>query len=252
MFRITSLRFSYDSVSACYHRWFKASEGSEGDPPVTQDHPWRELLAIEDVRVPVGSVLIIRGANGAGKSTLLRLCAGLLTPQQGTISWCGVPVAQCHVSCISYLPSRLEFEPDSSVQETYDFHTLLRGEKPAGVGPNGVRHLPTMAALSEGQRWRLFLKQHVEARRPVWLLDEPVAHLDQQGQEELITNLRWHLAGGGVALIATQDDHWVKALASVLEPDKTLADTANLPSSGALSSLPPISTLWLYQIRKLA
>lgn len=51
----------------------------------------RVVPAIRDVTfsVPQGSVLGVIGRNGAGKSTLLRCLAGILAPQQGTVTMRG-------------------------------------------------------------------------------------------------------------------------------------------------------------------
>lgn len=48
------------------------------------------ILDDESFDVPRGGTLVVTGANGVGKSTLLYLCAGLLTPDAGTIAIDGV------------------------------------------------------------------------------------------------------------------------------------------------------------------
>ena len=43
-----------------------------------------------------GCLTIIKGANGSGKSSLLQIIAGLLLPQQGSITYANEPVTQKH------------------------------------------------------------------------------------------------------------------------------------------------------------
>ena len=38
-------------------------------------------------------IIYVRGHNGAGKTTLLRMLCGLVRPDNGTIFWDGVPIA---------------------------------------------------------------------------------------------------------------------------------------------------------------
>ena len=51
---------------------------------------WRrdlpEVLRIPELEVMRGERIFISGASGSGKSTLLSLLAGIVTPQQGTVS----------------------------------------------------------------------------------------------------------------------------------------------------------------------
>lgn len=38
------------------------------------------------------TVTVVKGKSGSGKSTLLEICAGLRTPDRGTVSWDGIPI----------------------------------------------------------------------------------------------------------------------------------------------------------------
>jgi ABC-type transporter Mla maintaining outer membrane lipid asymmetry ATPase subunit MlaF len=51
--------------------------------------PGVTVLANASLDVPMGSTAIITGANGSGKSTLLYLCAGLISPDSGSIAIAG-------------------------------------------------------------------------------------------------------------------------------------------------------------------
>jgi ABC-2 type transport system ATP-binding protein len=43
-----------------------------------------------DLRVRVGEFYTLLGPNGAGKTTTLRMVTGLLTPDRGSITVCGI------------------------------------------------------------------------------------------------------------------------------------------------------------------
>ncbi len=72
----------------------------------------------------------------------------------------------------------------------------------ATFGLEALRDIPA-GYLSAGQRRRAGLMRLLMARRPIWLLDEPTASLDQAGQEVLAAAVNAHLAGGGQVVAAT-------------------------------------------------
>ncbi len=52
----------------------------------------REILKGINLTVNKGEIHAIMGPNGSGKSTLAKVLAGLLQPQQGRVTWDGVPL----------------------------------------------------------------------------------------------------------------------------------------------------------------
>jgi len=157
-----------------------------------------------------GEALLLLGPNGAGKSSLLRIMAGLLRPVAGQIALEGAdhdgPIAeQAH-----YLGHQDALKPSLSVVENLRFWTQFLG---AGRGRAPLEALETVGLieladlpagyLSAGQRRRLSLARLVCAPRPVWLLDEPSAALDVNGQQRLSRVMHAHLGTGGIILAAT-------------------------------------------------
>jgi len=59
--------------------------------------------------------------------------------------------------------------------------------------------------LSAGQSRRLALARLLVSLRPLWLLDEPTAALDEAGHGLVARLLDAHLAKGGLAIAATHD-----------------------------------------------
>jgi heme exporter protein A len=70
------------------------------------------------------------------------------------------------------------------------------------VGLGHMRDLP-VSIFSAGQRRRAGLARLLTAPRPVWLLDEPTAALDSDGEAMLGGLMTTHLASGGLIVAAT-------------------------------------------------
>ena len=83
----------------------------------------RDKIALENVtlELPMGQIVGLLGPNGSGKTTLLKLCAGLLTPNSGTIEICGTPVGPDTKALVSYLPDRTYFSSGQTVREQMNF-----------------------------------------------------------------------------------------------------------------------------------
>ena len=157
-----------------------------------------------------GEALLLLGPNGAGKSSLLRIMAGLLRPVAGQIvleggDHDGTIAEQAH-----YLGHQDALKPSLSVVENLRFWTQFlgagRGQTPlAALETVGLIELADLPAgyLSAGQRRRLSLARLICATRPVWLLDEPSAALDVNGQQRLSSVMHAHLGAGGIILAAT-------------------------------------------------
>ena len=157
-----------------------------------------------------GEALLLLGPNGAGKSSLLRIMAGLLRPVAGQIvleggDHDGTIAEQAH-----YLGHQDALKPSLSVVENLRFWTQFLGEGPGRAplealetdGHIALADLPA-GYLSAGQRRRLSLARLICATRPVWLLDEPSAALDVNGQQRLSSVMHAHLGAGGIILAAT-------------------------------------------------
>src|SRR5690606_4937568 len=142
-----------------------------------------------------GEGLVLQGASGSGKSTFLHALLGFL-PYQGDIRLNGQPLAQLdrrdwHAQ-VSYLAQQPELLPGTvadnlrlaapdaqddaligALQEV-GLWELLRRLPLQLETPLGERGL----GLSGGQLSRLALARMLLRDTPVWLLDEPLAHLD--------------------------------------------------------------------------
>jgi heme exporter protein A len=165
-------------------------------------------------RIGAGQVLSLEGPNGAGKTSLLRMLAGFLAPAAGRITFvCGDRATDDadergeQVAWLSHLDAA---KPQLTVGETLQFFAALYGSAAgqegalAAVGLSRLADLPCQY-LSAGQKRRLALARLMLQRRPVWLLDEPLASLDTDGKARATALIKAHVADGGIAIAATHE-----------------------------------------------
>lgn len=168
----------------------------------------RLIFADLSFRLRSGEAIALTGRNGAGKSSLLAMLCGQLRPEAGTIRVEGAPdVAPVELSHV--VGHRDGLKTALSAHENLAFAQALLGdaalspaEALAKVGLPHVAALP-VGYLSAGQRRRVALARLLVARRPFWLLDEPMSALDTAAQAMLSGLMREHLAQGGAILAAT-------------------------------------------------
>ena len=201
----------------------------------------RVLFEALDFTLKPGEVLMLTGPNGSGKSSLLRAVIGLAPLSAGgcvlsmrgpmgepvnsplSASECrGLALYQGHAAAVKGELSALE---NLTLSSALDAAPAGRPIGSSSVGPRatpiaeselmralsvvGLRRQHAIEArrLSQGQRQRLQLARFAlaleSAARPVWLMDEPSAALDEAGTQVLQELLSAHLQRGGAALIAT-------------------------------------------------
>jgi heme exporter protein A len=168
-----------------------------------------------------GSVTLVRGPNGAGKSSLLLAIAGVLQPADGTIRYRGDGDAGELAQNLHFVGHQTGVKTRLTLAENLAFWGAMFGSprisQDAALEAVGLPGRGGLDAgyLSAGQTRRLALARLLVARRPIWLLDEPTAALDSEGDgmvERLITA---HARGGGIAIVATHHDIGVEAPAGV-------------------------------------
>lgn len=121
------------------------------------------VQAVRDVSLELapGRVLAVVGPNGAGKSTLLRMACGLITPDAGTVTFDGEPIADMGSRLYRYLSAVLE---DSSLA-----YMSLRGW--ANLEYQGALYGLTRRETrerSEAMLDRLDLRRHMDKHVGDW------------------------------------------------------------------------------------
>ena len=186
-------------------------------------------LRFDDVAVPQGGTLLLRGASGSGKSTWLALAAGLLTAAEGELvvadqapaSLAGGARDAWRARCVGFLPQRLHLSDALTVADNLALAHFAAGlpvDRSAITQALAALELGALAArrpyqLSGGQAQRVALARAVLLRPRVILADEPTASLDDTACAAAIGLLRRSAQGCGATLvIATHDARVRQAL----------------------------------------
>ena len=181
----------------------------------------RTVIDRLDLAVAPGERLAILGRNGAGKSTLLSTLAGLRPPAAGAVLLDGEDAALLHPRQAALRRAWLgQFQTDpfgSTVLETaltgrhphlgrWDWESTKDADiardalKAVGLAGMENRQIHT---LSGGERQRLAIATLLTQAAPLYLLDEPLSHLDlnhQMAVLELFTGTARE-CGAGVVMV---------------------------------------------------
>ena len=211
--------------------------------------PW-EKPVLHDVTLILdpGQAMLITGDNGSGKTTLSRILAGLLVPTWGNVTLGGRPMERCVGDvALSMQFARLQLQrpsvrsdilaaaghgPRVGALSARRKDTLARQEADRLVAQamDLVGLDPALASrgiddLSGGQMRRVALAGLLAAHPRVLILDEPMAGLDRESRDLLVSVLKERRRAGLSILVISHD----------LEGMDSLCDTHRHLSQGVLS-----------------
>lgn len=172
--------------------------------------PGRSVPALSPVSasLPATGLVAVVGPSGAGKSTLLHLLTGELRPTAGRVLVNGVPLdelsGEAWRASIATAPQEVWLtagsiaenlrvaRPTASDAALWQALAAVDMDEVVATLPAGLATAlgEDGAGLSAGQRARLGLARVVLADRPVVLLDEPSAHLDDATETVLLRTLQ--------------------------------------------------------------
>lgn len=178
-----------------------------------------QVLNGVSLSIQPGEKVALVGASGGGKSTLVQVILGLYPPNEGTVSFDGIPVTEIglevvrsHVATVLQHPALFndtvranltlgrELPEDRlwqalEVAQLADTVRSLPGGLDTVVGRQGIR-------LSGGQRQRLAIARMVLADPQVVILDEATSALDAETEARLHEALGMFLANRTTLIIA--------------------------------------------------
>ena len=152
--------------------------------------------ALQDVTlsIPRGKVIGLVGENGSGKSTLLKLIAGLLTPNAGSATFDGEPIARQVAAHMAYMSDTDSFYPYFTVQQLIDFYDSQFDDFDVVKAKEILQFLnmsldSKLKNLSKGNRGRVKIAVTLAREADYYLLDEPFSGLDPMVRDDIAKGL---------------------------------------------------------------
>jgi multiple sugar transport system ATP-binding protein len=179
--------------------------------------------AIRDLSLEIRDreFFVILGESGAGKTTTLKMIAGIEPVTSGEILLNGRPIQNLtpedrdcamvfetyalypHLSVYENIAFPLR-APGRRMPEDRIDHTVLRVARVLGIDPFLHRR---PAALSGGQRQRVALGRALVRQPAVFLMDEPLSHLDSRLRNEMRTEIKAMRESFGTTIVYVTHDY---------------------------------------------
>jgi len=180
---------------------------------------YRRTRAVDgiDVVVGAGERVALLGPNGAGKTTTLLMILGVVQPDAGTISICGIDLARDRsraAECVGFAAGYLPLTERMRVREYLHLYGQLYGlvdpgpRIDEGLERFRIAHLADAMGteLSSGQRTLIGIVRSTLHRPRLLVLDEPTASLDPDVALRVRDGLVDIAANDGTALLMTSHD----------------------------------------------
>lgn len=185
-----------------------------------------KTVALNDVSLSVqkGECLVLAGPSGAGKTTMLRVIAGLERADDGTVMFEGKPATKDGpwARRVGMTFEHYALYPHLSVHDNIAFPLRSKRAEVAGMSESeiedrirqitemlGIYHLLDRRTdqLSGGQRQRVSLARCLVRDASIYLLDEPLAHLDAKLRMSMRTEFKRMVSGLQATMIYVTHDY---------------------------------------------
>lgn len=176
-----------------------------------------DLLAVDDVSFTVaeGETYGLLGPNGAGKTTTISMIAGLLEPDQGSVTVMGHPMsarARVARAAVGLVPQELAIYPDLTGEENLRFFGRLydlggselasRVSEVLEVVGLDSRREDKAEEYSGGMKRRLNIAIGLLHKPQLLILDEPTVGVDPQSRNSILESVEL-LSGEGMSVLYT-------------------------------------------------
>ncbi len=169
--------------------------------------------------IHAGEITVVLGPNGAGKSSLLLAMAGLI-PVTGRLELNGISLETYGRAELSRQVAWQGSLPPTEFGLTVKQRLALAADDPSIDVETTATEMDVAALLSRplgelssGERQRVELAALMLRDAPIWLLDEPTAHLDLKHQIHCITMLKQQAEAGRAIVTVLHDIQQAMAIA---------------------------------------
>lgn len=172
------------------------------------------------ISLPKGEVLGLLGRNGAGKTTTIKMLLGLLTPNEGSITWDGKAFGNSGVT-IGYLPEERGLYTKSRVIDQLRYFGRLEGMSKKEVD-HAIDHwlerlaipeykFKTTGELSKGNQQKIQLIAALLHNPELLILDEPFSGLDPVNAGMLASIIEEQVQSGKTIILSSHRMEQVEA-----------------------------------------
>ena len=176
--------------------------------------------------VKPGEIMGLIGQNGAGKTTTFRMILDFIKPDQGQITWQGVPITQDIKQKIGFLPEERGLYQKLTIEEQILYFAQLHGMKRAEAREDLVRWMDKLEivgkitdkvqTLSKGNAQKVQFIATLIHRPDFLILDEPFSGLDPVNTSLLMTEIKNLKANGAAIIFSSHNMSGVELLSDQL------------------------------------
>jgi len=156
-----------------------------------KSYPNKDALCGIDLEIKKGKIIGLLGPNMAGKTTLLKAIAGLLQPDEGTITYPNGATGLSALNTISFLPDEASFPTWMKVRDAFNYYEDMY---PDFSDKNALKlsdllelsAKDTISKLSKGMKERVALALTFSRQTSLYLLDEPLGGVDPVGKMKIM------------------------------------------------------------------
>lgn len=177
----------------------------------------RSALNGASLEIDEGNFVAILGHNGSGKSTLAKHFNGILIPQSGSVTVCGMDTKdESKLLDIRRTVGMVFQNPDNQIVSSIVEDDVAFAPENLGVPSDEIRqrvdealklvdmyeyrkHSPHL--LSGGQKQRVAIAGVIAMKPRCIVLDEPTAMLDPQGRKEVLDTVKRLCRENGMTVI---------------------------------------------------
>ena len=184
----------------------------------------KQLTVLKNISFEVekGQTFSIVGPSGSGKTTLLGICAGLDTPNAGSVELCGHDInamnederALLRNKEVGFIFQNFQLLPTLTALENVSVPLELQGSKDAAKNATALlekvglidrlHHYPSQ--LSGGEQQRVALARAFSNKPSIFFADEPTGNLDEETGEKVIQLLLKLNKDTGTTLVIISHD----------------------------------------------
>ena len=202
--------------------------------------PECETPVLSDVSFALeqGDFAVLCGATGCGKTTLLRMLKRELTPlctQQGTVRFCGTPIAELDAVTAASQIGFVMQHPEQQIVTDKVWHELAFGlenmQTPPDIMQRRIAEIASYfgmeswldrdpATLSGGQKQLLNLASVMIMQPKLLLLDEPTQGLKGEYREKIFNLLQLLSKETTIILVSHYEEEWPPCMTHLLRMPK--------------------------------